>query len=282
MHPAADADPQQLHARACAGGGTKDPDACISRDAIDLYLKVMTHNLWHARMPWLITNMGFSSAEAVARGFIWARMLPNVYVVAAQTWCQGDTYALSYFKKYLEEPAAVFFIAVVTVTAEEIDCPQWKLHAFLFSVFNGVCMSLLSVGRSRFTNCGVSCSIMFIIVQCGLKHLIRHRGTQQPMHQEKHLSKEAGTIDWVRLFEYNTGLSTPLRLGAYDRRVTGLSQLSDIKLLLGTSQGIHLWRLRIDFHNIFQFQVHSTLFCCFPFLWSIEYSLVLQTYYRRL
>eukprot|EP00434_Breviolum_minutum_P035764 symbB.v1.2.031668.t1/scaffold3700.1/size51726/7 len=28
--------------------------------------------------------------------------------------------------------------------------------------------------------------------------------------EEKHLSKEAGTIDWVRLFEYNTGLSTPL------------------------------------------------------------------------
>lgn len=52
--------------------GTKGPDA------IDLYLKVMTHNLWHVRMPWLITNMGFSSAVAVARGFIWAR-------VAAQT-----------------------------------------------------------------------------------------------------------------------------------------------------------------------------------------------------
>ena len=82
--------------------GAKGPDA------IDLYLKVMTHNLWHVRMPILITNMGFSSAVAVARGFIWAR-------VAAQTWCQGDTYALSYFKKYLEEPAAVFFIAVVTV-----------------------------------------------------------------------------------------------------------------------------------------------------------------------
>lgn len=49
MHPA-DADPQQLHARARAGRG-KGPDA------IDLYLKVMTHNLWHARMPWLITNI---------------------------------------------------------------------------------------------------------------------------------------------------------------------------------------------------------------------------------
>ena len=34
MHPAADADPQQLHARARAGGGTKGPDACISRDAM--------------------------------------------------------------------------------------------------------------------------------------------------------------------------------------------------------------------------------------------------------
>ncbi len=46
MHPAADADPQQLHARARAGGGTKGPDACISTDAIDLYHKLMTrHNL---------------------------------------------------------------------------------------------------------------------------------------------------------------------------------------------------------------------------------------------
>ena len=71
MHPAG-ADPQQLHARARAGGGTK------GSDAIDLYLKVMTDNLWHVGMPWLITNMGFSSAVAVARGFIWAR-------VAAQT-----------------------------------------------------------------------------------------------------------------------------------------------------------------------------------------------------
>jgi len=60
---------------------------------------------------------------------------------------------------------------------------------------------------------------MFIIVsEYEVKHLIRHRGIHQPPKlQEKHLSKEAGTIDWVRLFEYNTGLSTPLRLGAYDR-----------------------------------------------------------------
>ncbi|OLQ08207.1 hypothetical protein AK812_SmicGene8299 [Symbiodinium microadriaticum] len=27
---------------------------------------------------------------------------------------------------------------------------------------------------------------------------------------EKHLSREAGTIDWVRLWEYNTGLEVPL------------------------------------------------------------------------
>mmetsp|Transcript_28694 Transcript_28694/g.67458 ORF Transcript_28694/g.67458 Transcript_28694/m.67458 type:complete len:235 (-) Transcript_28694:127-831(-) len=28
--------------------------------------------------------------------------------------------------------------------------------------------------------------------------------------EEKHLSREAGTIDWVRLWEYNTGLEVPL------------------------------------------------------------------------
>eukprot|EP00930_Biecheleria_cincta_P071003 TRINITY_DN58561_c0_g1_i1.p1 TRINITY_DN58561_c0_g1~~TRINITY_DN58561_c0_g1_i1.p1 ORF type:complete len:236 (-),score=36.75 TRINITY_DN58561_c0_g1_i1:53-760(-) len=29
--------------------------------------------------------------------------------------------------------------------------------------------------------------------------------------EEKHLSREAGTLDWVRLWEFNTGLETPLK-----------------------------------------------------------------------
>lgn len=164
-------------------------------------------------------------------------------------------------------------LSVLQLKGWTVLSESFMLSCFLFLVVFA-CLCFQSEGVAINELWGVT-------VSCSSSTLSGTVAPHQPPIQEKHLSKEAGTIDWVRLFEYNTGLSTPLRWELMTGGSRSLSQLS-FMAAIRNSQGIHLWRLRIHFRNIFQFQVHSTLFCCFPFLWSIEYSLVLQTYYRRL
>ena len=192
------------------------------------------------------------------------------------------------------------------------QCCSWrdrlssvKASCFFVSVFNGVCMSLLSVGRSRNELWGVG--VMFIIVQnyeeirIDLKAQCWYCWSSMWTHvswfPKENTSKTPHQAPWHRsrrsIFpkkpERSTGFgsssttpASPLRfVGSLWQRVQ-LIPVEWYKAAIRNSQGIHLWLLRINFRNIFQFQVHSTLFCCFPFLWSIEYSLVLQTYYRRL
>lgn len=191
----------------------------------------------------------------------------------------GRYLRLVVLQEILRGAGCCVFHAVVTVAAEEIDCPQWKLHAFLFFCFLMVfaCLCFQSEGvYSRIVGCHVHHVHHSKAPHQAPWHLISHRSTRRSIFQKKPERS-------IGFGSSSTTPASPLRY-VWELMTRGLLAYRSWVFMaaIRNSQGIHLWRLRIDFHNIFQFQVHSTLFCCFPFLWSIEYSLVLQTYYRRL